>query len=117
MFSIKTLTANDRALEFDAVDLSRRRGLLKISLIPLMFCGAVRVSEAASCVDLASISGGEKSLRNSLGFKLKSPDETKTCGGCAFYTTSGGNCGKCTLLSGGAVEAGSVCDSWSAKNS
>ena len=61
------------------------------------------------------LGGGDKSLRTSLGFKAQSTDSNKRCGTCAFFTPSAGDCGKCTLLSGGPVSLTSVCDSWAGK--
>lgn len=69
------------------------------------------------CLDMAKLSGGERSLRRSLNFKEVSPDPKRSCSGCSFFTTSraGAACGKCALLSGGPVTEASVCDNWTAR--
>jgi hypothetical protein len=98
-------------------DLTRRALFARmLAAAPLALLGAAAAAqETAPCVNLDTLPLSQKGLRRSLAFKLQSPDPKKMCGGCTFFTPSGGGCGKCPLLSGGAVAATSVCDSWAAK--
>ncbi len=94
-----------------------RRGLLALALAaPLLWAGAASAREVAACVDLDALPAGQKSMRRSLGFKLETTDPRKRCGTCAFFTPGAGACGKCQLLSGGAVAATSICDNWTGKS-
>ena len=95
-----------------------RRGLLALALVaPLLWAGAAAsAQEVAACVDLDALPAGQKSMRRSLGFKLETTDAKKRCGTCAFFTLGAGACGKCRLLSGGAVAATSICDNWTGKS-
>jgi len=96
---------------------SRRRVLQAAAAAPvILLSGAALAASSAACFDLNSMPADEKSLRTSLGFKAQSTDSNKRCGICAFFTASTGDCGKCTLLSGGPVAATSVCDSWASKS-
>lgn len=96
-----------------------RRGLIRLAACaPLLAAGfATRgaAQDAPVCVNLDTLPASQKGMRRSLGFKLQSPDPKKHCGICAFFTGPATGCGKCQLLSGGAVAATSVCDSWAAK--
>jgi hypothetical protein len=91
-----------------------RRGLFALAA-GAMVVGASAKAESAACFDPEALPSGQKSLRQSLGFKLQSPDPAKSCGGCAFFTATKAGCGSCALLSGGPVTAASVCDSWAKK--
>ena len=96
-----------------------RRGLIGWAMgTPLLLVGlatAGHAEDAPVCVNLDTLPASQKGMRRSLGFKLQAPDPEKHCGTCAFFTGPAGGCGKCQLLSGGAVAATSVCDSWAAK--
>jgi len=72
---------------------------------------------ANACFDMTKLPGGDRSLRQSFNFKEVSGDPRRSCSGCAFFTAdqAAPSCGKCALLSGGPVTAGSVCDNWAAK--
>jgi len=95
---------------------SRRRLLRTVAAAPVvLFLNRTAPAAAAACFDLNTMPADEKSLRTSLGFKAQSADSSKRCGTCTFFAASVGECGKCTLLSGGAVSTSSVCDSWAAK--
>lgn len=92
-----------------------RRALLMMAIgAPAAGLGAAASAEGV-CVNLDALPSSQKSMRTSLGFKLVSEDPKRRCGGCAFYTAAEGACGKCALLSGGAVPAEGRCDSWAAK--
>jgi len=97
---------------------SRRAVIRLAACAPLLAVGFATRSAAEDvsvCVNLDTLPASQKSMRRSLGFKLQSPDPQKHCGSCAFFTGDAGGCGKCQLLSGGAVAATSLCDSWAAK--
>jgi hypothetical protein len=96
---------------------SRRQVLRAAAAAPILLVLSRMASSAdsAKCFDLDSMPASDKSLRSSLGFKAQSSDSNKRCGTCAFFTPSAGDCGKCTLLSGGAVASTSVCESWASK--
>jgi hypothetical protein len=101
-----------------AIDESRRAFLAWSALAPTMLVGlasAAHGADTAPCVNLDALPASQKGMRRSLGFKLESPDPKKHCGICAFFTGPAAGCGKCQLLSGGAVASTSVCDSWAAK--
>jgi hypothetical protein len=100
------------------VNRSRRRVLRAAAWAPalLVLSRSAPAADSAACFDLDSMPASEKSLRSSLGFKAQSADNNKRCGTCAFFSASKGDCGKCDLLSGGAVAATSVCDSWAMKS-
>ncbi|RJF93900.1 hypothetical protein D3876_06365 [Sphingomonas cavernae] len=94
---------------------TRRSALTLFACLPLGFAGLSGAARAADCVNQATLSAAQKSMRKSLGFKAPSPDPKKKCGACSFFTASGNGCGKCALLSGGVVSPDAVCDSWAAK--
>ena len=96
-----------------------RRKVFVLAAAPLLLLGLdsyASAAESAACFDMESMPANQKSMRRSLGFKLESPDDKKHCGTCAFFTASAGDCGKCAMLSGGAVATTNVCDSWAAKS-
>lgn len=95
-----------------------RRGVLGLAAAtPLVLVTAqARAREAAACVNLDALPASQKSMRRSLGFKAQSTDPKKRCGTCVFFTAAAAGCGKCQLLSGGAVGAASVCDNWAGKS-
>ena len=99
------------------IDAGRRSLLALTASAPFLLLGLGQRAEAqdGACVDPNTLPANQKSMRRSLGFKLQAPDPKKRCGNCAFFTPSSSGCGKCALLSGGIVAAGSVCDSWAAK--
>jgi hypothetical protein len=87
--------------------------LLHAGAIFLVAPSGVRQAAAAdSCVDAAS-----ESLRTSLNYANPSPDGSRTCAGCAFFTRdeSVPACGRCTIMSS-PVDAGGVCDSWAGRD-
>lgn len=95
------------------VDQLRRRRLFALAVAPVALVGWGEPAGAA-CFDTNAMPANQKSMRRSLGFK-DATDAEKRCGTCAFYATTAADCGKCALLSGGAVAAANVCDSWAAK--
>ena len=94
-----------------------RRGLFRLAVAaPLLVATTkARAQDAAACVNLDALPASQKSMRRSLGFKAQSTDPKKRCGTCAFFTAAAAGCGKCQLLSGGAVAQASVCDNWAGK--
>jgi hypothetical protein len=110
----------------DIVSSARRRLLRRIAASPWLLLGAAAAAHAAKssaqpagakskCVDLEALPGNEAGMRRSLNFKLESPDSQRHCSLCAFFTATAGGCGTCQILTGGAVSADSVCDSFAAK--
>lgn len=121
-----------RTTEFD-IDQSRRQLLGRAVATPLLLLGVAaaaraakpaggkqaggkQAAAAATCVDMNALTASQQSLRDSLGFKLETPDPKQHCSLCAFFTATDGGCGKCELLTGGPVGANSVCDSFAAKS-
>jgi hypothetical protein len=97
-----------------------RRGLIGLAVgVPVLLAGIVSAASAqdapSGCVNLDTLPASQKGMRRSLGFQLVSTDAKKHCGACTFFTGTAGGCGKCQLLSGGAVAATSVCTSFTAK--
>jgi hypothetical protein len=77
---------------------------------------AARTAYAASaCNDPASLSLAQKNMRRGLGYVEVAPDPKRHCGVCAFYTARQGSCGSCQMMSGGPVDAASVCNSFTPK--
>lgn len=91
-----------------------RRGLLALALAAPAAAYAARAAAAPGvCVDLDALPSGQKSMRQSLNFKLVS-DDNRRCSSCAFFTAADGDCGKCQIL-GGPAPAQGRCDSWAAR--
>lgn len=89
-----------------------RRGLLMLAIAAPAAGYAASAAAQAACVDLDALPSSQKSMRKSLGFRMVSEDPKRHCSGCAFFTAAAAGCGKCGLLSGGAVPAEGRCDSW-----
>jgi hypothetical protein len=66
------------------------------------------------CADLDAMDSGARSMRGSLNYAETSPDATKTCSACAFFTAGAAGCGTCQIFSGPTNPQGH-CDSWSQK--
>ncbi len=98
------------------MDNDRRRFLVLVGLAPLaaiaIGAGVASAQPAAVCVDPAALPLMQKNRRRGLGYTEAAPDPKKRCRGCAFFITGKGNCGTCQLLSGGAVSATAVCNSF-----
>ena len=92
-----------------------RRGLLMLALAGPAAAYAATAAAQAACVDLDALPSSQKSMRASLGFRMVSEDPKRHCSGCAFFTAAAAGCGKCGLLSGGAVPGDGRCDSWAAR--
>ena len=96
-----------------------RRGLIGLAAGAPLFLvclgSTAFAQDSPSCVNLDTLPASQKGMRRSLGFKLRSPDPKKNCGLCTFFAGTAGGCGKCQLLSGGAVATASVCDSFAAR--
>ena len=112
------MTAPDALIPQDALIPTRRDFLVLAAASPLgLLTPAVsRAADAPTCYDPATLPFSQKSLRRSVGYVEASPDPKKHCGACAFFTAAPqSGCGTCQLLSGGAVNAGSVCNSFAPK--
>lgn len=91
-----------------------RRGLLALALAaPAVACAARAAAATRACVDLDALPSGEKSMRQSLNFKLVS-DDGRRCSGCAFFSATDADCGRCQIL-GGPTPAQARCDSWAGR--
>ena len=67
------------------------------------------------CADPKAMDSGQKSIRMSLNYTEMSPDQSKTCSMCGFFTPDNAGCGTCMIFTGPANPHGH-CDSWSAKS-
>lgn len=67
------------------------------------------------CADPSALTSAEQSVRRTLNYKEVSADPAKVCSGCEFYRApkDGSGCGTCEMYSGGPVNPGGHCDSWS----
>lgn len=68
------------------------------------------------CVKPGALSPAENQQRKLDNYTEKSPDPSKTCAGCRFFTAGVGPtaCGKCELFNGPANPKGK-CDDWTAR--
>jgi len=102
----------------DGVDSGRRTLFALAAVSPLLLFGLgsrPASAQAAACFDLAKLPMSDRSIRNSLGFKMQATDPNKKCGSCAFFKEPKGDCGKCELFSNGPTTVNSVCNSWAKK--
>ena len=67
------------------------------------------------CADPKAMDSGQKSIRMSLNYTEMSPDQTKTCSVCGFFSSTPDGCGQCQIFTGPANPKGR-CDSWSQKS-
>lgn len=105
--------------------LSRRSILLRGLQLPiggslilgLSACGNEGSSDSRAllCADPDAMSSAEASLRRTLKYTETSPDASKVCAGCEFFSasTAGSGCGNCGMFDGKPVSPGGHCDSWS----
>lgn len=95
---------------------SRRNfvGLLALAPISIFSVGRALAADSA-CYDPQTLPLNQKNRRRSIGYVSASPDAKRQCSLCAFFTAGQGACGSCQMLSGGAVEAGGVCNSFAPK--
>lgn len=107
-----------------------RRSILKTGVqaplaaslaVAVTACGG-RQEKASVCVDLESLSLGEKGSRSALDYTETSAFSDKNCLYCAYFTpaSSGGDaqaaaCGECSIFQGPANKNG-YCNSWSIKD-
>lgn len=96
---------------------SRRNFLALASLAPaaLLVAGSANAAGQA-CYDPNTLPLSQKTRRRGLGYVEPSPDSTKHCGGCAFFTAAEPSCGSCQMLSGGPVSALAVCNSFAPRS-
>lgn len=95
------------------MDTTRRRFLALAGMAPVAWLAADSARAAdAVCYDPATLPLSQKNRRRSIGYVEASADATRRCAGCAFFTATAGTCGTCQMLSGGAVKAGAVCNSF-----
>lgn len=107
-----------------------RRCILKIGLhtplatslpFALAACNGGQ-EKAAVCVDLESLSMGEKSSRSALEYTEASAFSDKNCFACAYFTPTSSDdgdeaspCGECSIFQGPANGNG-YCNSWSIRD-
>ncbi|WP_395395547.1 high-potential iron-sulfur protein [Novosphingobium sp. BL-8A] len=72
-------------------------------------------SNGPACYDPAALPFTQKSRRRALGYVDASPDATRHCSLCAFFTAAAAGCGTCQMLTGGPVNAGALCNSFAPK--
>ncbi len=86
------------------------------AILALNACGqGEQKPKAIVCADPNSLSMAENSLRQSGHYAEKSPDASKTCSVCNFFTAGDPPpCGKCEIFQG-PVNSGGHCDSWAQK--
>jgi len=75
-----------------------------------------REEEDFVCAKPTALSETEKQQRKLDNYTEKSPDPSKTCSGCRFFTPGTGAtaCGKCEIFNGPANPKGK-CDDWTAR--
>lgn len=95
---------------------SRRNFLASLAAVPaLLAASSAAVASDAVCYDPAALPLNVKNRRKALGFVEQSSDAKRRCGLCAFFQAKVGDCGSCQLLSGGAVTAAGLCNSFAPK--
>lgn len=79
-------------------------------------CGSSGGAAALTCTDTSALSEADKGLRTQLQYVDRSPDPTKTCLACRFFTApqSATACGSCSLVKG-PINPQGKCSSWVAK--
>lgn len=97
-------------VEFGAICRNRRDVMKWIGVAPLAAWATSAMAQ--TCVDPARLPTDQQSVRAALGYVLHTPDPAKRCIKCAFFTAVSPTCGKCQMLSGGAVFPDSVCESF-----
>jgi hypothetical protein len=96
------------------MSMPRRRFIAACCLVPV---GAV-LAQAAVAADAAcggAMSLSQRNRRRALNYLDVSADPARHCGLCTYFTAGEGGCGACQMLSGGAVNATGVCNSFTAK--
>ncbi|HEX7855220.1 MAG TPA: high-potential iron-sulfur protein [Sphingobium sp.] len=99
------------AKDFRVAEQGRRDVLRLIAGASLLTFSSASMAEI--CFDPAKLPNA--GMRRSLNFQAVASDPKKRCAGCAFFTRALGDCGKCSIFSGGPVSVQSVCDSWAPK--
>ncbi len=92
-----------------------RREILGFAIMTATLVGLSATQAAATpeC-EAEDIDPGRTSLRKELEYSSPSKTPSKTCSGCAFYTTTAPACGKCQIING-PVSIGAACSSWAHK--
>ena len=91
---------------------TRRNFLALAGSAPFAALALGSAAQAAVCYDPNTLPLTQKNRRRSLGYVPVSTDPVKKCAGCAYFTATEPGCGKCTLMSGGPVDAPGVCRSF-----
>ena len=91
-----------------------RRGLLRTSL-QVTLAGTIATAAIARAADgTCADSKMDAGLASSLHYTEASPDASKSCSGCGFFSASSGGCGSCQIFNS-SVNAKGHCDSWAMK--
>jgi hypothetical protein len=87
--------------------------LFAVSRIPF---ARGRAEENIVCVNPSALSDAQKRQRALDNYTERSPDPTRTCSACQFFTPGAAaiTCGKCDLFNGPANSKGK-CDDWTAR--
>jgi len=88
--------------------LNRRKLLILGSLLPMALPGIVAAEPTCG----GALSMSQKNRRRALGYLDVSNDPKRRCGLCSYFSEAEPGCGKCQMLSGGAVTNNSVCNSF-----
>ncbi len=91
----------------------RRRDFLGLAVIATAFVAGAGQAAAEGC-EAEDTNAGRASMRKSLEYVSPSKTPGKTCSGCAFFTSTAPNCGKCQLVNG-PVSGDAICSSWAPK--
>lgn len=78
--------------------------------------GSSGTAGAAVCADPSAMTDAEQSIRRGVNYTESSANPQQVCAGCAFFHAGSGACGTCDMFSGGPVNSGGHCNSWSAKS-
>ena len=89
-------------------------GQLSAATLLISLGGCSKKTNQVSCTDTSTLSDSELSLRSSLQYTDQATESSKTCSGCAYFSTTNSDCGHCKLFNG-SVSTGGHCSSWSPK--
>jgi hypothetical protein len=96
--------------------LRRLRACLVAAAASWISVGHGKERQDLVCAKPSALSPAENQQRKLDNYTEKSPDPSKTCSGCRFFTAGAGPtvCGKCEIFSGPANPKGK-CDDWAAR--
>jgi hypothetical protein len=100
--------------------LIKRRDLLKgAALLGVTAAGAGRLlagcgGDELSCSDVSQLTDAQRQTRTRQAYVEQTPDATKRCDNCTFFTAAQNACGSCSVVPGPINPAG-YCTSWAAR--